>query len=124
MNLFTYVKNQLSILKVVNEYTVLKKAGLYWKGTCPFHNEKTASFTVSPHKEIFYCFGCHIGGDVIAFVANIEHCTPIEAAKQLIDRYGLSVPDDLVIENSSKSIEEKNRYYELCKQVALWLHQM
>ncbi|MBT3903910.1 hypothetical protein HOF26_03740, partial [bacterium] len=59
MNLFSYVKSQLSILDVVKEYAALKRAGTYWKGTCPFHNERTASFTVSPHRDIFYCFGCH-----------------------------------------------------------------
>jgi len=70
MNVFSYIKARVPILDVVNEYARLKKAGLYWKGTCPFHSEKTASFTVSPHKEIYYCFGCHAGGDVISFIAK------------------------------------------------------
>ncbi|MGB8367592.1 MAG: CHC2 zinc finger domain-containing protein, partial [Candidatus Babeliales bacterium] len=79
MNIFTYIKQHVSILDVVREYTTLKPAGLYWKGCCPFHNEKTASFTVSPHKEIFYCFGCHVGGDVISFIAKIEQCSQLDA---------------------------------------------
>lgn len=123
MNLFSHVKRQLSILEVINEYTVLKKAGLYWKGCCPFHNEKTASFTVSPHKEIFYCFGCHSGGDVIAFVAKAENCTPIEAAKLLIERRQLTVPDTLIHEVSSHTSQARNRYFDLCKIVAEWAHE-
>ena len=87
MNLFSYIKQRLPILDVVSEYATLKKAGLYWKGCCPFHHERTASFTVSPHKEIFYCFGCHAGGDVISFIAKVEHCSPLEAARHLVERY-------------------------------------
>ena len=87
MNLFSFIKQRLPILDVVSEYATLKKAGLYWKGCCPFHHERTPSFSVSPHKEIFYCFGCHTGGDVISFIAKVEHCTPIEAARHLVDRY-------------------------------------
>src|SRR5581483_8905519 len=101
MNLFTYIKGQLSILDVIGSYSSLKKAGLYWKGHCPFHHEKTASFTVSPHKEIFYCFGCHLGGDVIAFIAKAENCTPLEAARHLVERYQISVPQELMREANS-----------------------
>lgn len=120
MNLFTHLKNQLSILDVVQEYTALKKAGIYWKGHCPFHHEKTASFTVSPHKEIFYCFGCNMGGDVITFIGKLENCTPMEAAKHLIDRYQITIPEALLKDAHSASPQEKNRYTEICALVAEW----
>ena len=89
MSLFNFIKTRVAIIDVVGEYTKLKKAGMYWKGHCPFHNEKTASFTVSPHKDIFYCFGCHLGGDVISFIAKTEQCSQLEAAKHntCTDRY-------------------------------------
>jgi len=74
MNIFSFIKERVAILDVVNEYVTLKRAGGYHKGTCPFHHEKTASFTVSPDKHIFYCFGCHLSGDVISFIARIENC--------------------------------------------------
>lgn len=123
MNLFNFVKSQVSILDVVNQYATLKKAGLYWKGTCPFHGEKTASFTVSPHREIYYCFGCHSGGDVVSFMAKVENCSPIEAAKLLIDRYQLTPPANLSTElNSTAHNEDRKEYYELCKLVAGWCH--
>lgn len=121
MNLFTFIKANVAILDVVSEYTALKKAGLYWKGQCPFHNEKTASFTVSPHKEIFYCFGCHAGGDVVSFIEKIEHCTPIQAANHLIERYKLNPPPEIKTTSESNT-QEKNNYYEICKIFAAWCH--
>lgn len=122
MNLFNFIKTRVPILDVIGEYATLKKAGLYWKGQCPFHNEKTASFTVSPHKEIFYCFGCHAGGDVITFIAKKENCSPIEAAKLLAERHQLEIPSSLLMEPSESSSEHRKRYYEICKLVAQWCH--
>jgi DNA primase len=123
MNIFTFLKARISILDVVSQYATLKKAGGYWKGRCPFHHEKTGSFTVSPHREIFYCFGCHSGGDVIAFIAKAEQISPIEAAKMLADRYNLELPQDISFGESDQEIERKNRYHDLCKVVSLWCHE-
>lgn len=121
MNVFTYLKQRLAVLDVIGEYVSLKKAGLYFKGHCPFHHEKSASFTVSPHKEIFYCFGCHEGGDVITFISKVEHCTPFEAIKHLADRYNIDIPESLLKEaHSPESTEDKNRYFDLCEMVAKW----
>ena len=122
MNLFSYIKQQLPILEVINEYTPLKKAGLYWKGCCPFHHERTPSFTVSPHKDIFYCFGCHAGGDVISFIAKTEHCSPIDAARHIIERYRIQVPQGIAFEKSENQ-ETKNAYYTVCSVFAQWCHQ-
>jgi len=123
MNLFSFIKERVSIITVVNEYVTLKRAGAYHKGTCPFHHEKTASFTVSPDKEIFYCFGCHLSGDAISFIAKIENCTQKEAAKLLAERYGIDVPQNVSFEASEKKTEEKNHYFFICKTVALWCHE-
>lgn len=120
MNLFNFIKTRVPILDVVGEYSTLKKAGLYWKGQCPFHSEKTASFTVSPHKEIFYCFGCHAGGDVITFMAKKENCSPLDAARLLADRYQIDIPKDIAIETSESSTENRKRYGDICKVFAVW----
>jgi DNA primase len=123
MNLFSFVKSQIPVQQVICEYVTLVPAGSYLKGKCPFHGERTGSFTVSPHKEIFYCFGCHASGDVIGFIAKIENCSQLEAAKILVERYNLSVPETLQSEfkqASKESLDEKKRYFSLCKQVALW----
>ena len=125
MNLFTYIKEHNSIVTVAQEYVTIKKAGIYYKGPCPFHQEKDASFTISPHKEIFYCFGCHATGDVISFIAQIEGCNQLEAAKLLIDKYGIDVPPELLHEHKTSfvSADEKNRYFSLCNLVAQWCAQ-
>src|SRR5215467_3991290 len=66
------LKRQADIVRVVQDYVQLKKKGANWMACCPFHKEKTPSFSVSPSKEIFYCFGCHKGGSVFNFVMEIE----------------------------------------------------
>lgn len=123
MSLFSYIKQNISILDVINEYVRLKKAGLYHKGCCPFHAEKTASFTVSPHKEIFYCFGCHAGGDVIAFISRIESCSQIEAAKLLIERYQLTPPEQW-LNTEPQLYDKKKKYYAINQLVAQWCHEL
>src|SRR5436189_2823751 len=123
MNLFSFVKGRVSILDVINEYVTLKRAGGYYKGTCPFHHEKTASFTVSPDKQIFYCFGCHISGDVISFIAKVENCSQKDAAQLLTEKYSIELPQSISFESSEKSTENKNHYFAICKAVALWCHE-
>jgi len=120
MNVFSIIKERVPILDVIGEHTVLRKAGQYWKGQCPFHSERTASFTVSPHRAMFYCFGCQAGGDVISFLSRIENCSQIEAAKQLADRYGIELPE--IVSHDVVSIDEKKRYFMLCEFVADWTH--
>ncbi|AXK60841.1 DNA primase [Candidatus Chromulinivorax destructor] len=125
MNLFNFIKNSVRILDVINEYTTLKKSGgLYWKSPCPFHQEKTPSFTVSPDKEIFYCFGCNESGDVISFIAKIEKMSQYEAAQYLIEKYNLNVPEQIKssFSSSQETRTEKDAYFALCKLVANWCH--
>jgi DNA primase len=123
MNVFSFVKERVSILDVVNEYVTLKRAGSYHKGTCPFHHEKTASFTVSPDKQIFYCFGCHLSGDVISFIAKIENCSQKNAVKLLAEKYSITLPQNISFEAAEKNNDHKNHYFALCKAVALWCHE-
>jgi DNA primase len=122
MNIFDFIKSQIAILDVIQEYTTLKRAGGYWKGLCPFHGEKTGSFTVSPHRQIFYCFGCQASGDVISFIAKIENFSQIEAAKFLIERNGLQLPESVAQEyqQSANHASAKERYFKLCESVANW----
>ncbi len=122
-NIFDFIKSNLSILDVIGQYSTLKRAGQYWKGHCPFHHEKTASFTVSPHREIFYCFGCNAGGDVISFIAKAENCSQIEAAKQLAQQYNLDVPEDVNFDNIDAQAREKETYNTICKLVTQWAHE-
>ena len=120
MPIFNFLKDKLSILDVICEYVQLKQAGGYWKGPCPFHQEKEASFTVSPDKQIFYCFGCHAGGDLIAFIAKSENLSQFEAAKFLIDKYQIQVPEHF-LKKIDNHIKEKNNYFDICKVVSIWM---
>lgn len=122
MDLFKFVKSQVLILDVVGQYTRFKKAGHYYKAMCPFHAEKTPSFTVSPEKNIFYCFGCHSGGDVISFIAKMEHLSQIEAVRYLIDCYNLEIPKNC-IQKEGISEEQKGRYNKLCEAVSNWCYE-
>jgi len=83
-----------AIESVISPYVNLRRRGKNLVGLCPFHNEKTPSFTVYPENGSFYCFGCGVGGDVITFVRRMENLDYMEAVKQLADRAGMALPED------------------------------
>lgn len=120
MPIFNYLKNTLSIVDIISEYVSLKIAGNYYKGPCPFHHEKEASFTVSPDKGIFYCFGCHASGDLISFIEKKENLSPSEAIKYLVDKYQLEVPEEIKQNFSQVDTSLKNSFFESCKLFADW----
>lgn len=125
MSLFAYIKQQVPIMDEVSRYVQLKPAGNYHKGPCPFHRETDASFTVSPDKQIFYCFGCHVSGDVVSFVAKAENLTQIEAARYLVESYKLTVPAEVASQmaQATQQADEKANYFALCKIIAQWAAQ-
>jgi len=123
MSIFNTIKKNVSIVTVVSDYVTLKRIGGYWKGCCPFHHERTASFTVTPDKEIFYCFGCHAGGDVIAFVSRAENCSQLEAAQQLAERHGIDISQEFSRERTLQVIDEKKRYHHMCLLISTWCHE-
>ena len=86
------LKRQADIVRVIQDYVQLKKKGANWMACCPFHKEKTPSFSVSPTKEIFYCFGCHKGGSVFNFVMEIERVAFPEAIRIVADKIGMPLP--------------------------------
>lgn len=88
------IKSRTDILDFISSYVQLKKSGQNWKGVCPFHSEKTPSFMVSPSKQIFHCFGCGAGGDVITFIMKYENLAFPEALRLLAKRAGVALPAD------------------------------
>lgn len=124
MSLFSYLKTQVPIMDVVGRYVRLKIAGTYYKGSCPFHQEATASFTISPDKQIFYCFGCQASGDVISFIARVENIGQWDAAQHLIEEFKVTIPDHIAKDSAgaSKRAEEKKSHFVLCSLVASWAH--
>ena len=93
----------LDIVNVVSDYVQLKKSGINYKACCPFHNEKTPSFVVSPSKNICHCFGCGKGGNTINFIMEVEHCSFTEACKKLGAAYNIQVEEEV----REKSSEER-----------------
>jgi DNA primase len=103
------LKRQADIVRVVQDYVVLKKKGANWMACCPFHKEKTPSFSVSPAKEIFYCFGCHKGGSVFNFVMEIERVAFPDAIRIVAEKSGVPLPklvDDSRFEARRQEVDE------------------
>jgi DNA primase len=86
------IKNAADIVELISEVVQLKKAGKNFVGLCPFHTEKTPSFTVSPEKQIFYCFGCGAGGNIFSFLMKNDGLAFPDAARALARRYGIDIP--------------------------------
>ena len=86
------VRDHTDIVEVVSQFVTLKKVGKNFKGLCPFHSEKTPSFTVSPEKRIYHCFGCGAGGNVFKFVIETQNISFIDAVRQFADSAGISIP--------------------------------
>jgi DNA primase len=107
------------IVDVLSDYVHLKKAGTNYKGLCPFHTEKTPSFTVSPAKGLFYCFGCQAGGNVVRFLMQHEHLAFPEAVRLLADRYGVRVPEP----TARRQQDALQPFYDLHRAATTFLHQ-
>ena len=104
------VAHKINIVEIINRYVPLKKSGSNYVGLCPFHNEKTPSFSVSEDKQIFHCFGCGRGGNAYKFLMEIDNITFPEAVYQLAQITGVEIPTK---KSSSydTSTEIKKRYY-------------
>ena len=117
------LKRQTDIVRVVQDYVTLKKKGANWMACCPFHKEKTPSFSVSPAKEIFYCFGCHKGGTVFNFVMEIERVAFPDAIRIVAEKSGVPLPrlvDDSRFEARRQEVDE---VIELNKWALEWWEQ-
>ena len=108
------------IVDVVSSYVALTKKGANYFGLCPFHNEKTGSFSVTPDKQLYYCFGCHHGGGVVNFIMEIENLSYPDAVRFLAKRAGMEVPEDNTDREESR---RRQRVLALNKDAARWFHQ-
>lgn len=109
------LKERLDIVDIISEYVNLKRTGSSFKGLCPFHNEKTPSFSVSREREYFHCFGCHERGDAISFIMKIENLNYVDALKFLADKYGMTLEESYI---SKENIEKRNILYEINSMAA------
>lgn len=110
------IHENADLVNIVSEYLPLKRTGTNHVGLCPFHNEKTPSFTVSETKQFFHCFGCGEGGDVISFIMKMENLSFLEASEYLANKLGIPLVEKNKIDK--KLEDEKNKIYEINREAA------
>ncbi|MBO5459308.1 MAG: DNA primase [Lachnospira sp.] len=116
------VVSRSDIVDIISGYIQLKKNGSSYVGLCPFHNEKSPSFSVSPSRQLYHCFGCGVGGNVITFVMEYENFTFLEAVKFLADKAGMMLPETSYSEAEKKNKELKARLLEINKIAATYYY--
>ncbi len=112
------IATRLDIVEIINDYVPLKRQGRNLQGLCPFHQEKTPSFTVSPEKQMFYCFGCGAGGNVFTFIMQKEGLTFPEAVEKLAAKAGVTVNKNEISPLQQKKLEKRERLYRINEEAA------
>ena len=116
------IRSANDIVDVISSYVKLKKQGSSYFGLCPFHNEKSPSFSVSPDKQMFYCFGCGEGGNVFTFIMKYENYTFQEAVKYLADRAGISLPEVEESKEARAASQLKEALLKINQEAAKYFH--
>jgi DNA primase len=112
-NIIDEIRDRADIVAVISDHVVLKKVGKNFKGLCPFHSEKTPSFSVSPEKNIYHCFGCGAGGNAFKFLMEVQSISFPDAIKQLAERTGIPLPTNA----SSQSLDPKQKEREALRKL-------
>ena len=116
------LRERADIVSVVSRYVQLTpKGGRYW-GLCPFHGEKTPSFSVTPQRQMYYCFGCHAGGSALNFIMEMEHVEFVDAVKLLAEQMHMELPEMVEGSGDGASRSQKERLYEVNRQCARFFH--
>ena len=116
------VRSRNDIVDIISQYVTLKRKGRNFFGLCPFHNEKSPSFSVSPDKQIFKCFGCGKGGNVFHFLMNAENISFVEAVQILAERVNIELPKNSGDEDE-KQVQLKNEVYKVNEAAAIFYHE-
>ena len=116
------VRERNDIVDVISGYVKLQKKGSNYFGLCPFHNEKSPSFSVSPQKQMYYCFGCGAGGNAITFVMEYESFTFPEALKLLADRAGVNLPETEYTGEERVKADRRSAFLEMNKLAANYFY--
>ncbi len=118
------VRSRNDIVDVIGGYVRLQKKGSTYFGLCPFHNEKTGSFSVSPNKQMYYCFGCGAGGNVFTFLMQYENFTFQEAMQTLADRAGIDLPKQEMSQAQKREADRRTRLLEINKEAAKYFYML
>ena len=118
------VKDAADIVEIIGEVVNLKKAGVNYKGCCPFHSEKTPSFTVNPQRGSFHCFGCNEGGDVFSFYMKYHNVTFPEALQNLARRYNILLPEKPLSHHDQERARKRKGLFDLLEKAAAHYHEL
>ncbi len=110
------IKNTVDIVDIISDVVTLKKTGKNYIGLCPFHSEKTPSFTVSPEKKIFHCFGCQAGGNVFTFIMKNEGISFPEAVRMIAAKCGIDIPAQRLSQGQKRKISEREKLLDVNRQ--------
>src|SRR5574344_2037804 len=121
-DLIEEIRMKNDIVDVVSSYVKIQKKGSTYFGLCPFHSEKSPSFSVTPSKQMYYCFGCGAGGNVYTFIMKYENYSFTEAVKLLADRAGVSLPEGEYSEEDKKKADLKSRLLDVNKEAAMYFY--
>lgn len=116
------IRSRNDIVSVIGSYIRLQKKGSNYMGLCPFHNEKTPSFSVSASKQMYHCFGCGVGGNVFTFIMEYENYSFLEALRFLAERAGIALPEQEYSEEQRRQADFKSRLLEVNKQAATYFY--
>ncbi len=112
------IRSRSDIVDVISQYVNLQKKGSQYFGLCPFHNEKTGSFSVSPQKQMYYCFGCGAGGNVFSFLMQYDNMTFKEAVEELAPKCGVTLPEREMTYQERQRADKRSRLFEINKEAA------
>jgi len=118
------VRSRTDIVEVISEYVSLQRKGKNYLGLCPFHSEKTPSFTVTPEKQMFYCFGCNTGGNVFSFLMKRENWSFVECIQNLASRYGVSLPEKELSPREREENRRRQRFEEIHELATNYFHDL
>ena len=116
------VRAKNDIVNVISGYVKLQKKGSNYWGCCPFHNEKTPSFSVSENKQMYHCFGCGVSGNVYTFLMKYENYTFGEAVRELAAKAGVDLPQQEYTEEQKARANRKQRLFDVCKEAAKYFY--
>ncbi|MGA3146884.1 MAG: DNA primase [Acidimicrobiales bacterium] len=116
----TRVRAATDIVALIGEHAALKRQGRRWVGLCPFHGEKTPSFSVNADEGLYYCFGCEAKGDAISFVRAIEHLDFVDAVRRLADKAGITIREDA---GTGRDSQRRKVLFDAMEQATEWYHQ-
>ena len=114
------VRAATDIVALIGEHAALKRQGRRWVGLCPFHGEKTPSFSVNAEEGFYYCFGCQAKGDAITFVRQMDHLDFVDAVRQLADKAGVTIHEDA---NAGRDSQRRKVFLDAMEQATEWYHQ-